>query len=71
MARNVYESLANRNGRLARFTDENPVIAGVFMKTAGHFEQMSREWRVPFSSIETETIASPDGSAIIIRLRKK
>lgn len=66
MAGTVYEFISTKNARLAKFTDENPDMAKLFMKIINHLEQMSREKRKDVGSLECH--ASPDGTMIFIKV---
>ena len=45
MAGSVYEVIASRNSRLAKFTDYNRNVATLLMKGVLHIENVAREWK--------------------------
>lgn len=71
MALNIYETLMTKNAKLAKFTDENPNIAGLFKKIIGVVSQIAMDWRVDASKIEFDLRGSPDGKMLLIRVIKK
>lgn len=68
MADTVYEFIATRNARLAKFTDHNPNIAQLFMKLITHFEIVSRERSVDPRNMRFEATGSPDGKMVAVKV---
>lgn len=71
MGGSVYDFIATRNARLAKFTDQHPEFANTFMKFIAHCEQVCREKGRDLESLALETKGSPDGRLIAIKLSFK
>lgn len=61
-----YLVLQKKNERLAKFTNDNPEIAKLFMAIITHIEQVSREKGRLLDSLDYKS--SPDGLNILIKV---
>ncbi len=72
MALNLYETIATRNGKLAKFFDENYEMALMVKKLIGMIASIAHDWRVDAAALTfPNVIGSPDGKMIVIHVKKK
>lgn len=71
MSLNIYESIMTRNGKLAKFFDENDAASKLVMKLIRTITNIAEENKISAEQLDYQVFCPKGGDVIVIRLLGK